>query len=467
MNGQPEDHQDDPLEILRFTVGPMTPPGQGEIARCSSFRRAVAALMAKGTQVLDETVNFLRELREIPKRFKGKVQFELTYEPEAGELDLRNSRLRELADEQFAQLQRRLEDCISKEAERFVRCVGRIVEKGGSVTFDKSQLQQILIKACQVVADDSTLPSGGGGQEIETILRSADLPSPDKIALQVTEMARDPETTALDLAMVMERDVALAAKVLKRANCSSSGTVGKIADVKQAGIRLGITSLAGIAAGVSVISGSKRGPCIAFDYIKFWADSSAREACARSFAQRSGPKIAPDEAGTFALLCQVGRLAFATVLPGQYEVVLRLAKAVGPDRLGELEHRLIGIDQNELAAKMLEEWHLPDHLCRATALQDSLTDDEALLPGSNEHTLVSVLHLATRTSGILISGRASQEAVMAVVGQAGKLGIEKNMFGARFDASVDNWHELGSLYEVPTHEVRPWASICAQAGGAH
>ena len=289
-----------------------------------------------------------------------------------------------------------------------------------------------------------------------TLKEVAALPASPEVALEIMRLTRA-DVGPQAIADVVKRDPTIAGTVLEQANSAAVRPVAPINDLVRAVHHLGPKWIQGLAFKCSVISRHRAGPCAAFDYERFWQESMARAvACAR-MTRWGDHRFTAEEAWAAGLLSQIGRLAFATALPDDYAGVLEKA---GTDevRLVTEELAAFRLDHYEVAGEMIRDWGLASFFWQAILFQAS---EGILLPSSPAGGLAATLSWSDliwaiferRGHGI---ERGLREQAMD---SAGLLGMPRDEFGAEFDAIGDEWEWLGSLLEVTTFDVRPWAEI--------
>ncbi len=303
-------------------------------------------------------------------------------------------------------------------------------------------------------------------QEIyKEIKRTRKLPSPDMTALEIYRLANKEDIDYTKLRKVVEKDPAIASRVMQLANSAFYRTRLRINSLNSAFVRLGMKMLGNVALGVSLVSQNKKGPCVEFDYEGFWSESVARSVAAWHLAAERGKEINTDVAFTAGLLCQIGRLAFATVYPAEYGKVLCSARAGGSADLLDHERKAFGMDHNELAAMMMADWNLPDIYSQAIQYQNSLANQDDLPAESPARELARMLQWSKAISVILSHTRILPRKALDITVKATHLfGITPDAFGESFDLIASEWSRLGSVFGVATREVLPWEKIYTQAG---
>jgi two-component system, cell cycle response regulator len=205
---------------------------------------------------------------------------------------------------------------------------------------------------------------------IDELKATGRLPSPTGVALAVLHLTQEPNTTVEQLANLLKGDPALSGRILKFANSAFTGARRPAVAVSEAAVRIGFRKVSQVALGFSLLSSYRNGPCSAFDYEGFWSEAIATAASARALSAHIKSTSA-EEAFSFGLLSQIGRLAFATVHPEHYEKVLKNVTLPYDESLCRLEREAFALDHNELTAAMLEDWGLPQVFVEAARCQDS------------------------------------------------------------------------------------------------
>ena len=359
----------------------------------------------------------------------------------------------------------------------FHRAAKTIKKKGGNVSLDKQQLLHNLRRGCKGFPRDTILSSlfrrlSSGPNEtsdnrdtndiFRKIKETGKLPTPATKAFKIFRLANDDETNISDLAAIVGTDPAIAARILKIANSAFYKSLNPITSVQEAIIRLGLKMVKRISLGLSLISAHNNGPCVEFDYDLFWAKSLARAVVARNLTDVKQSVFNAEEAFTVGLLCQIGRLAFATAFAKEYADVLRQTGAHSPVILKENEKRAFGIDHNELAAELMADWRLPDVFCKAVRFQDSFDEKKNLTPGSPEYELTGLLQWPAKMSNLFTQSGAKREFLESVIKEASQMDLGGDKLAQWFDSTANEWEEMGDILEVKTRKVRPWNEIYSQ-----
>ena len=161
------------------------------------------------------------------------------------------------------------------------------------------------------------------------LTRCGTLPSMSAVAIQVLELAREPDVHLRDLAQILSRDPALAAKVLRMANSPLYGGRRVAQNLRQALNILGLNATITLALSFSLSPAVERSRG-GLDVDRFWRRAVASALAARLLGEerklRSG-----EELFLAALLQDIGMLALDAAFPGRYaELSAGLTTASSP-----------------------------------------------------------------------------------------------------------------------------------------
>lgn len=369
-------------------------------------------------------------------------------------------------------------DRLTEAVKKLIETIRVIENKSGKVNFDARQLLRFFAQSRSEFPEDAFLNSLQrriAAQQNESelhdpaavfykIKQTGQLPTPAAKAFKIFRLAGDINTSIADLAIVVQTDPAITARIIKIANSAFYKSLHPATSVKDAIVRLGLKMIKRISLGFSLLTDYKKGPCREFDYDNFWSESLARAVVTRHIAEISQSAFTADEAFTVGLISRIGRLAFATVYPLEYSNILKQTLPDDDVQLRRNEREVFGIDHNELTAEMMADWGLPDIFCNAVRFQDCIADTEKLIPGSPEHELAHILQWPAKMSIILTRPTVKHAFLSSVINDADQIGIGPDIFAQRFDAIILEWQNMGKLLDVKTRQVRPWDQICTQIG---
>ncbi len=294
-------------------------------------------------------------------------------------------------------------------------------------------------------------------QSILTSLKaSGRLPSPTGVALQILELTRDPNTGTEDMADVLRGDPALAGQLLKFANSADAGSRTEIRSLNEALVRLGTSTVRQLCLGFSVVSNARQGPCVGFDYQRYWTHALAQAVSCQALARRI-PSISPDGAFTCGLLASIGKLALASVYPDEFAAILEAWNDGSAADLVRQERVQLSIDHNQVTAALFEDWRLPDRYRHAVSHQDDGDLFDALGHVGNrdrDATLTALLSVADLAARICVeSGPRRHLLVMDFVLIGCKLGIPEAAWSTMYDEILAEWARVGRVLDIVTSRV--------------
>lgn len=250
-------------------------------------------------------------------------------------------------------------------------------------------------------------------QDLVARIKNGDkLPTLPAAALQLLELVNDANAAVAKIATIVGHDPVVAAKVLKVANSSLFGASQRITSLQQAIVALGMRSLKTLSMSLSLIGSFDQNRLEWFDYQGFWRRSVTQAVAAKLLAKRCAPELC-DEAFVCGLLSNLGILAMAQTLRGEYAAAYRHA-AGDHMALLEAEQSCLGVDHAEVAYALFGKWKLPESLRIAVRLHH-----RGARPDLDAETasLVSLVHVAAQVADLFCDGTCKEglEAAYATV----------------------------------------------------
>ncbi len=220
------------------------------------------------------------------------------------------------------------------------------------------------------------------------------LPSIPTVVIEVLNLCEREDIGISEIAKVLARDPALAAKVLRIANSAFYGVRAQVTTVDRAISILGINATLSLALSFSFVGNLSKSRKAGFDHSAYWRRSAITGAAARSLAEWTN-KMSRDELFLAGLLQDIGMLVLNEALPETYGNLIASANQQHA-RLVELETESLGTDHGTVGSWMLERWKLPKNLIQSVAA----SHNPQLLEKSGEADYVVVLALAGHIAGI-------------------------------------------------------------------
>lgn len=192
----------------------------------------------------------------------------------------------------------------------------------------------------------------------ERLLHVTNLPSPPRVASEILEVASNPELSLVQVAGILSKDPALAAKILRIANSPIYARRRKSDSLRQALLVLGLNATLTLALGFSLVKTLRRDRPHGLDYKGFWRRALLSATASNALAEVLGRKDA-EELNLAALLQDIGMLALDKVEPELYRAAPAVASHAA---LIAHERAALGTDHAEVGEWLLERWRFGERL---------------------------------------------------------------------------------------------------------
>ncbi len=235
---------------------------------------------------------------------------------------------------------------------------------------------------------DDAAPALAEAPDSEALARCiGELPAlPLALTVAVQALSSDdlPASACVD---AVERDQALATRLLRLANSAFYGARGQVASVEDAVGMLGLRTVACVVAAVSMCSTLSLVQCHGFRFETYWRHALTTAVLSRELARPATQD--PGEAFLAGLLHDVGQLLLVVAHADWAERALQMSREEQID-LCEAERGLIGVGHNEVGAEVMRHWHFPERLVEAVAAHHSPLP----APPGDRLSLSALIHLA-------------------------------------------------------------------------
>ena len=190
------------------------------------------------------------------------------------------------------------------------------------------------------------------------------LPALPELAAELLQVRQHDSLSAQHCIRLIERDPALAGRTLRLANSAFYGVSGRVGSVGDAVRLLGLRTVAGVLAAVSLQGTLGVTGCAGFSLQRHWQQAVSTALAARCLAAAAG--LDREQAFLAGLLQDSGRLVLAALAPLQAAHTLAQAQASG-QTIETVEHALLGVAHPQLGALLVRHWHLPEAIAQAIA----------------------------------------------------------------------------------------------------
>ena len=239
-----------------------------------------------------------------------------------------------------------------------------------------------IIEAIELVlgAQETTSTSADIISDVSGV---SSLPSPPAVLVELLGVLEDEQSSASSIARVIERDPAVAAKILNLANSSAHTAGRRLADVTQAVALLGTNVVRGLVLLHDIVNVFAAGVHLPTTWMDALNTHSVQ--CAQLANRLATGKDWAPHAFTAGLLHEVGQLVLATSRPDQFGAVVSQWRQAGETAetattantpptavepapaLCDLETAALGTSHSDVGASLLSLWGLPADIVEASA----------------------------------------------------------------------------------------------------
>ena len=214
-----------------------------------------------------------------------------------------------------------------------------------------------------------------------------EIPTLPTIVFELNQHLQNPETSIAKVSQTIEKDQAMALKILKLVNSAFYGFRSKVSDVNNAVVLLGFNAVRNAIISVSVINALPKTLLFQdFEMIEFWKHSLAVAVTSKNIAQKAGGESA-DNCFVGGLLHDVGKVIMAQYLTDEFvKVWSRMQNEYLP--FYEAEQKELPVDHTQIGAYLADRWQLP------TGLTDAIRWHHEFQPDNDNAGFMINIHLA-------------------------------------------------------------------------
>jgi putative nucleotidyltransferase with HDIG domain len=230
---------------------------------------------------------------------------------------------------------------------------------------------QFLVKPCDqdtlqyAIERATSLNSILNNKRLESIVGSMQqLPSLPKSCIEMRKALADPDSTSQSIALLVERDPAMSAKVLQLVNSAFFGVARNISDINTAITYLGKSILENLVLSVEIFRAFR--PTKSISGFSLEALHAHAQLTAKMAGYVAGDNTVRRLGMIAGLLHDVGKLVLAEATPEHFARAIEGAQREKRP-LFEIEEELTGVSHAEVGAYLLSMWGIPYVIVEAVA----------------------------------------------------------------------------------------------------
>jgi len=207
----------------------------------------------------------------------------------------------------------------------------------------------------------------------EIVSKIESLPSLPDIYVRLQQAMISPDVSVAEVAAIIEKDMAMSAKVLQLVNSAFFGMYQPVESPARAVGLLGLDTVKGLVLGVHVFSGMKSSSKL-FSLSKLMHHSMAVGACAKKIAAaETNDKAMIDHSFIGGILHDIGKLVLASNMQDQYDQAILLVREQNIS-LHDAEFQIFHTAHGSVGAYLIGIWGLPGPVVEAIAFHHCLQD---------------------------------------------------------------------------------------------
>ena len=184
------------------------------------------------------------------------------------------------------------------------------------------------------------------------------IPTLPIVSQQIFPLLGDEDVSVKKVAELIEKDQALAVKILKVANSAFYGTLGKVSSIDHALVILGIDEVRSILLAFSIYNFFPNENGDGFDRTRFWKHSIICSQVAKYMA-RYFKMERDDTLFLSGLIHDMGKVVFDQYFHDEFIQILDFISS-NHESFSKGEKEILGITHYQVAAKLLQQWKLPE-----------------------------------------------------------------------------------------------------------
>lgn len=222
---------------------------------------------------------------------------------------------------------------------------------------------------------------------------SSQLVSPPDVWVKMNELIQDENSSAHDMAEIIQHDPGLTANILKVVNSAFYNLPRQVDTVSRAVAIIGTNDLYNLATAITAAKVFSSIPCHLTSPEIFWRHSIATGILAKKVAQKC---VGGERLYVAGLLHDIGSLLLYNHYPEQSSELLMIANG-DEEVLFEAENDMFGFNHATVSAELLKLWNMPEGLVSAVEFHHNPAQSDS---GHTDAAIIYVAnHIANDHSG--------------------------------------------------------------------
>lgn len=277
---------------------------------------------------------------------------------------------------------------------------------------------------------------------LETIKKSAAVPSMPQVVMRFLEIMQDPDFKYRDLAKVLSTDAGTVSEVLRLSNSALFGVRNKVVSLQQGLTLLGPKRVRSLLLGRYLVDSMSKKRISGLDMSYFWRRSLASSVLAYHFAKDLLPRH-QDETFIGALLADIGVPILAEAFPKAYGPILAQYTPHGTSLTMEQEIEAVEVTHAQVSAMVLAHWKLPDDVASAVNLHQSQNPGEGYVA-----TIARLLNASDRIARLLCEVPDSNEVSTVCTEATGFIGVDIGLLAKLLPTIENDIEELADVLRI-------------------
>jgi putative nucleotidyltransferase with HDIG domain len=225
----------------------------------------------------------------------------------------------------------------------------------------------------------------------ETFLQRLDaiheLPTLSTVVMKLSRLLTDINTSAKEVAEVIQYDQSIVTKMLKMVNSAFFGFSNKVSSVQHALMLLGFNTVRNAIIAIDVINALQtKNKVKGFDISAFWRHAIGTAVISRYLDKETGHHFRED-VFTAGIIHDIGKIVMAHYFSDRFRAVLETMYCEKIN-FWEAEHRHFPINHTDVGNQLARRWHLPEIMCNVIGGHHNTSTN------SSVDNLIHIVHAA-------------------------------------------------------------------------